>query len=60
MGRWFSGGWAMQFSGGCALSCLTDESCSGTSFPSEKSSLAGSMATESGFALGGFAGFPFK
>ena len=47
----------MQFSGGCALSRLTDESCSGMSFPSEKSSLAGSMATESGFALGGFAGF---
>ena len=47
----------MQFSGGCALSRLTDESCSGTSFLSEKSLLAGSMATESGFALGGFAGF---
>ena len=47
----------MRFSGGCALSRLTDESCSGTSFPSGKSSSAGSMATGSGFASSGFAGF---
>ena len=60
MGHWFSGGWAMRFSGGCALSRLTDNTCNGTSIPLEKSSSAGSMATESGFALGGFAGFPFK
>ena len=50
----------MRFSGGCALSRLNDESCSGTSFLSEKSSSVGSMATESGFAWGGFAGFLFK
>ena len=44
----------------CSLTFDRRESCSGTSFPSEKSSLARSMATESRFALGGFAGFPFK
>ena len=40
----------MRFSGGCALSRLTDESYSGTSFPSEKLLSVGSMATEFGFA----------
>ena len=49
----------MQFLGGCALSHFTNESCSGTSFPSEKSLSVGSMATEFGFALGGFAGVHF-
>ena len=49
-----------DFSGGCALSRLTDKSCSGTSFPLEKSSPMGSMAIGFGFAWDRFAGFLFK